>query len=437
MTNKNTEIISIEPKILTIRGVKVMLDSDLAALYGVTTGTLNQAVKRNKDRFPTDFMFQLTPKEKQEVITNCDNLSSLKFSPSLPHVFTEHGVARWGDDYYTGYCYSSGKASPFYSLPMLNVFNKRLIMKKILLNVLLVLVVPCFTLSAQTFKADTSLVSEVSSKQKHAFYAKNPPPVLAIYQKEGKTLVLLAASHGPQSIPAVQYAFDTYHPQISLVEREPGQPFVRCTQGEDGYTAALSAKNNIPLVRADSNLEQQWKYARQNGFSYEDFQMLWMLRSAYGFAKETGKQTSAAQEIKDYKRTIHNPAWGELFTEDRLLAYFQRRYNRDFNTTDFIHLYEDLMNRYPQKWVLKTPFYKLLHITKDARSVFMAENIAAALNEYRVVFAEMGAGHFLDIHKALKKMLGKPRYITADQIPTQELWQDCTLDGLQEKVLVD
>ena len=93
MTNKNTEIISIEPKILTIRGVKVMLDSDLAALYGVTTGTLNQAVKRNKDRFPTDFMFQLTPKEKQEVITNCDNLSSLKFSPSLPHVFTEHGVA--------------------------------------------------------------------------------------------------------------------------------------------------------------------------------------------------------------------------------------------------------------------------------------------------------------------------------------------------------
>jgi hypothetical protein len=71
----------IEKKIFLIRGQKVMLDSDLAGLYGTTTKALNQAVKRNRDRFPGDFMFQLTKNEKQEVVTICDHLPRLKFSP--------------------------------------------------------------------------------------------------------------------------------------------------------------------------------------------------------------------------------------------------------------------------------------------------------------------------------------------------------------------
>ena len=65
----------------------------MATLYGVTTKVLNQAVKRNKDRFPGDFMFQLTPKEKLEVVTNCDHLSRLRFSPVLPYAFTDHEIA--------------------------------------------------------------------------------------------------------------------------------------------------------------------------------------------------------------------------------------------------------------------------------------------------------------------------------------------------------
>jgi hypothetical protein len=69
-----------------------MLDADLAALYGVSTRVLNQAVKRNRERFPEDFMFRLTPAEKAEVITSCDHLRPLRFSPSLPHAFTEHGA---------------------------------------------------------------------------------------------------------------------------------------------------------------------------------------------------------------------------------------------------------------------------------------------------------------------------------------------------------
>ena len=91
----NKEIITverIESKILLIRGQKVMLDSDLAALYGVPTKVFNQAVKRNRKRFPPDFLFRLTRKEKEKVVTNCDHLRKLKFSPTLPSAFTEHGA---------------------------------------------------------------------------------------------------------------------------------------------------------------------------------------------------------------------------------------------------------------------------------------------------------------------------------------------------------
>jgi hypothetical protein len=82
----------ITSKILFVRGKKVMLDSDLALLYSVRTKRLNEQVKRNKKRFPDDFMFQLTPKEKEEVVANCDHLKALKFSPQLPYVFTEQGI---------------------------------------------------------------------------------------------------------------------------------------------------------------------------------------------------------------------------------------------------------------------------------------------------------------------------------------------------------
>ncbi len=82
----------IERSILLIRSDKVILDADLAALYGVETKVLNQAVKRNIDRFPKDFMFRLTKRETREVVTNCDHLERLKYSPVLPRAFTEHGA---------------------------------------------------------------------------------------------------------------------------------------------------------------------------------------------------------------------------------------------------------------------------------------------------------------------------------------------------------
>ncbi len=78
--------------ILSIRGQKVILDADLAAIYGVPTKRLNEQVKRNAERFPADFVFQLSSEEKEEVVANCDHLSRLKFSKTCPYAFTEHGA---------------------------------------------------------------------------------------------------------------------------------------------------------------------------------------------------------------------------------------------------------------------------------------------------------------------------------------------------------
>ena len=84
---------AIENKILILRSKKVMLDRDLAILYGVETKRLNEQVKRNIKRFPDHFMFQLTKEEKDELVANCDRFKILKHSTSLPYAFTEHGVA--------------------------------------------------------------------------------------------------------------------------------------------------------------------------------------------------------------------------------------------------------------------------------------------------------------------------------------------------------
>jgi phage regulator Rha-like protein len=83
----------IEKRIFLIRGQRVMIDRDLADLYGVETKYLNRQVKRNRERFPPEFMFQLTSRERNELVTNWHRFVSLKHSTVLPYAFTEHGVA--------------------------------------------------------------------------------------------------------------------------------------------------------------------------------------------------------------------------------------------------------------------------------------------------------------------------------------------------------
>jgi len=75
-----------------LRGLRVLLDADLAQLYGVSTKALNQAVRRNRRRFPADFCFRINRVEQDEAVTNCDHLRRLKFSRVAPMAFTEHGA---------------------------------------------------------------------------------------------------------------------------------------------------------------------------------------------------------------------------------------------------------------------------------------------------------------------------------------------------------
>ncbi len=84
---------TIKELIHIVRERQVMIDTDLARLYAVKTKRLNEQVRRNKDRFPDSFMFQLSKSEKEELVAKCDHLTPLKFSSTMPFVFTEQGVA--------------------------------------------------------------------------------------------------------------------------------------------------------------------------------------------------------------------------------------------------------------------------------------------------------------------------------------------------------
>jgi len=84
----------IEKLIITVRGEQVLIDQDIARLYGVTTKRLNEQAKRNSARFPRNFRFELTVEERDEVVANCDHLQSLKFRPTLPFAFTEQGIGQ-------------------------------------------------------------------------------------------------------------------------------------------------------------------------------------------------------------------------------------------------------------------------------------------------------------------------------------------------------
>lgn len=81
----------VENAIIEIRGQRVILDSDVAALYGIETMRVNEAVKNNPDKFPEDYIIELSKEEKAEVIEKFDN-PKLKYSPKLPKAFTEKGL---------------------------------------------------------------------------------------------------------------------------------------------------------------------------------------------------------------------------------------------------------------------------------------------------------------------------------------------------------
>ncbi len=82
----------VENKILEIQGLQVIIDSDVAELYGVSTKEVNQAVSRNLDKFPEGYIIELTEDEKKELVTNCDRFAKLKHASVQPKAFSERGL---------------------------------------------------------------------------------------------------------------------------------------------------------------------------------------------------------------------------------------------------------------------------------------------------------------------------------------------------------
>lgn len=87
-----SNLIKVEDHIITLRNQNVILDSDVAVLYGVQTKEVNQAIANNPDKFPLGYVFELQSAEKQEVVKNFDHLEKLKYSPVMPKAFTEKGL---------------------------------------------------------------------------------------------------------------------------------------------------------------------------------------------------------------------------------------------------------------------------------------------------------------------------------------------------------
>jgi len=85
-------IVDVESKIITLRNQQVILDSDVAELYGVETRDINKAVKNNPQKFPNGYVFELNVSEKSKVVENFHHLQKLKFSPQFPKAFTEKGL---------------------------------------------------------------------------------------------------------------------------------------------------------------------------------------------------------------------------------------------------------------------------------------------------------------------------------------------------------
>lgn len=89
---KDNQIQKVENRIITLRGKQVIIDRDVAELYGVETRDINKAVKNNPEKFPDGYIFTLQPSEKQEVVENFHRLKTLKYSNVEPHAFTEQGL---------------------------------------------------------------------------------------------------------------------------------------------------------------------------------------------------------------------------------------------------------------------------------------------------------------------------------------------------------
>ncbi|MCL2887968.1 MAG: TraB/GumN family protein [Elusimicrobia bacterium] len=262
----------------------------------------------------------------------------------------------------------------------------------------------------KTFSPDLNLVQTYEAADQ-SYKAEHSNPYMAVFRKDGKTLIYLASKHRYNETNAfADYVFKRYKPQVAVIEIEiTGRQFnpYDDEMWEGNHTAVLSAKNKIPVVRADLSLDGKWEKISKSTdkYSYLDFQAFWIIMGM--MSPSSPGRSTAVNEVKYNNRC--NVNFGPCITADQLNDWTKKNFGVKFDDMDFSDKkYKDIT------WPVTSPNYitnQIAIVEDKQRDLFMLENITAALNKYKTVFAVFGEGHYVDQRQALENMLGKPEYI--------------------------
>ena len=230
----------------------------------------------------------------------------------------------------------------------------------------------------------------------------------AVYNKNGKKLIYLAAQHGaPKTLNMVYHIFEKYKPDVAVVEFEREDRPLKDHAYEVPLTAKLAIKNKIPFVKADLATDDWYQVLKLDNYSYNDFQGFMIIRTLFA-GDYPGRKTAAEQlEITQH---LFNKDLGKRLTPEGFLDWFKTHFKGDYYKIDLPNLRP---NPYAPSLEGFITNRMSLRVSLKGRDPFMLANIAAALNkkEYDTVFMVSGGGHYDSLAPALEKMLGKPKII--------------------------
>lgn len=284
------------------------------------------------------------------------------------------------------------------------------IMKKISIIGLLLLALGCIGNNIN-FTPDMSLLttwerSEITSNE-------HQQPYIAIFKKDGKTLIYLASKHNfGKTLDMVDYIYANFKPKVAVLEFESGGRMLKekCSRNEFEYSAGIAADKNIPVVLSDLQDHDKLKIVAQiNPDAYKIYQAKWIVSNAINYEKQYGGKTTAEQEVLNFKKFAWNDNMPEAMNVEQFKDWFKKHLGTDFDKANLSEIFKKDW-RYPLS--SGTVFNKFSE-DEDilARDPFMLKNITAALNKYNTVYAAFGEGHYRSQRKVLEEMLGKPQYI--------------------------
>lgn len=317
-------------------------------------------------------------------------------------------------------------------------------MKKLLISILVTLV----TVSAHAnpqFTPDMSLLNTWDqSWEQPDRISEHQPPYIAIFKKDGKTLIYLATRHHfEHTLDMVDYVYANFKPQITVVEFERINRMLRnrCCDNEFEYSIGISADKDIPFTLADlHDLDILNILVKTDPGIYNIHQARWTVDNALAHERQFGTSTTAEAEAFNFKQQVWKENMPEPMDAQELKNWFKKHFNIDFNKTNFTELFQEgwrspssagtVFNKYSEKRDLL------------ARDPFMLQNITAALNKYDTVYAAFGEGHYRCHRKVLEQMLGKPEYIWTVTNFANRSYQSFTDDNnrqsfrIKEEILV-